>query len=315
MNFARYLLLFVSVVDVSGYNVNNEQKSLYKKAVAKNLKKPFVSPLKSSAANAIPLSSRGPCPVDIKEKLADPPNYAYWFHPQIHTFGNTGLLGGLHAAVAPLVTLLIDVGAYDGENVRDKISTELRKIVGKTGANVVDLCCGVGTSTRALQKSFGDANNIVGVDTSPEMIAMAEVLSTDNIVSRCFTSHDPPCVGACDTSYTIGNAEQTNLPAASFDLVTIMYAFHEAPYLGRYRILREARRLLVPGGTLAVIDISPDYQPSPTMLAGEPYVLEYKKNIPEQMRRVQGFGSCHYSEIIEGHVGKWILTRKTPFPW
>jgi len=65
---------------------------------------------------------------------------------------------------------------------------------------------------------------------------------------------------------------------------------------------------------MAVIDISPDYQPLPTMLAGEPYVLEYMKNFPEQMRRVRGFASCDYSEVVEGDVGKWILTRKTPFP-
>lgn len=40
---------------------------------------------------------------------------------------------------------------------------------------------------------------------------------------------------------------------------------------GRQRILQEARRLLSPGGVLAVIDIATDYEPSPSMLAGEPY--------------------------------------------
>lgn len=49
------------------------------------------------------------------------------------------------------------------------------------------------------------------------------------------------------------------------------YAFHEAPLNGRQRILEEARRLLSPGGVLAVIDIATDYEPSESMLAGEPY--------------------------------------------
>jgi ubiquinone/menaquinone biosynthesis C-methylase UbiE len=142
------------------------------------------------------------------------------------------------------------------------------------------------------------------------MIAMAQVLSSDNLVAKAFRSHDAVHVGACDISYVIGNAEQTYLPDASFDLVTIMYAFHEAPYLGRYRMLCEARRLLAPGGTLAVIDISPKYEPSTTMLAGEPYVLEYKKNIHSQMSNVLGFEGCSYFEVIEGHVGQWLLTRK-----
>ena len=52
------------------------------------------------------------------------------------------------------------------------------------------------------------------------------------------------------------------------DLITIMFAFHEVPMEARNRILKEARRLLKRGGTLAVVDICPSYQPSPTMLAG-----------------------------------------------
>ena len=301
------VLLLVFVTTVSAYNVSNEQSKMFKKAISTSMKKPPVTPLQSSATGSIIQSGRNRLPSASSDMLAGPPNY--WFHPKIHTFGNTGVLGGLHAAVAPFVTMLIDNAAYDGENVRDKVAKQLRSIVSKEGANVVDLCCGVGISTRALRKAFSDANTIIGVDTSKEMIAMAEVLSADNLVSKAFSSHLPYLDGACDASYTIGNAELTNLPDASFDLVTIMYAFHEAPYLGRYRMLREGHRLLSPGGTLAVIDISPKYQPGPTMLAGEPYVLEYKKNIHNQMKSVHGFESSEYSEVVDGHVGKWILTK------
>ena len=86
---------------------------------------------------------------------------------------------------------------------------------------------------------------------------------------------------------------------------------------GRQRILQEVRRLLSPGGVLAIIDIATDYQPSASMLAGEPYgepsdvcsallcnrlqsgyrvappttliVLEYKKNIHRQLNNQKGF--------------------------
>lgn len=304
------LALFVSIYSlVSGYNVNREQSTVYKSAIAKTLdKKPVVSPVKPAVAGPITFVPRAPAQVRHKEDVDGPPNY--WFHPQIHTFGNTGILGGLHAAVAPLATLLIDKAAYDGDNVRNKISRELRSVVKKAGANVVDLCCGVGTSTRALRTVFGDANNLVGIDTSPEMIAMAEVLSGDSMVAKIMASHDPKSPpGSCDASYSIGNAEDTGLPASGFDLVTIMYGFHEVPFSGRSRILRESRRLLAPGATLAVVDISPDYEPSPTMLAGEPYVLEYKKNIQAQLRATKGFAGCTYKEIVKGHVGVWLLKR------
>jgi ubiquinone/menaquinone biosynthesis C-methylase UbiE len=279
---------------VRGYSVNNDNSDLYKRAIEKSLKIKPMHP--SSVTHSLSQDTKTSCYLKSKEKLAGPPNY--WFHPKIHTFGNTGVMGGLHAALAPIATKLIDVAAYDGNNVRDTVASQLREIVGKARANVADLCCGVGISTRSLRKSFADANTIIGVDTSKEMIAMAKFLSFE------------PDTKTCSARYVVGNSEKTNFPSASFDLVTIMYAFHEAPYLGRYSMLREARRILVPGGTLAIVDISPNYQPSISMLAGEPYVLEYKRNIHDQLNRIQGFESCSYVELVEGHVGKWILTRK-----
>lgn len=109
--------------------------------------------------------------------------------------------------------------------------------------------------------------------------------------------------------YARGNAEDTKLPGKSFDLVTIMYAFHEAPIQGRQKILREARRLLNAGGTLAVIDISTDYKPSPTMLLGEPYVLEYQSNIQSQLMNLNGFFRPECRVLVPGHVSMWLLKR------
>jgi hypothetical protein len=45
----------------------------------------------------------------------------YWFDSRIHTFGNTGFLGALHAAMAPLSTKVIDIVAYDGKDVRSMV--------------------------------------------------------------------------------------------------------------------------------------------------------------------------------------------------
>ena len=150
-----------------------------------------------------------------------------------------------------------------------------------------------------------------------------------------------PC-SAVRAFFMQANAEDTQLQTKSFDLVTIMYAFHEAPQAGRQRILDEARRLLAvcvycmcrvhgslasrllcspfrlvaflqPGGTLAILDISHDYVPSETMLAGEPYILEYQKNIHRQLQRLKGF--CHqsptYKTLVPGRAGVWLLKRST----
>ena len=111
-------------------------------------------------------------------------------------------------------------------------------------------------------------------------------------------------------SFAIGNAERVMAPKGKFDLVTLYYTFHEIPKSARSRILREARRLLKSGGKLAVIDICPrEYVPVPSMLAGEPYVLEYQQNIEEQMNKFQGFHDLEMKNIVPGHVTMWLTTR------
>lgn len=105
------------------------------------------------------------------------------------------------------------------------------------------------------------------------------------------------------------NAEQTHLPEKSFDLVTIMYGFHEIPLEGRDKILNESKRLLQKGALLAVVDITADYTPSPSMLAGEPYVLEYQRNIHNQLGKAKGLRLKSYESLVPGHVGIWLLEK------
>ncbi len=102
-------------------------------------------------------------------------------------------------------------------------------------------------------------------------------------------------------------SENTKLPK-SFDLVTIMYAFHEVPMEGRTRILDEARRLLRRGGHLAIVDICPTYKPAEAMLAGEPFVLEYQQNIDSQLASLNKFRFTKRKSIVPGHVNLWLLT-------
>jgi hypothetical protein len=68
-------------------------------------------------------------------------------------------------------------------------------------------------------------------------------------------------------------------------------------------------RLLRPGGTLCVLDISQDYTPSLNMILGEPYVLEYQKSIDNQIKRFRGFLRPRYKDVVPGHVGMWLLQR------
>lgn len=45
----------------------------------------------------------------------------YWYNPVIHTLGNRGFTGAIHAAMAPLSTFMIDAMAYNGVDIRHQV--------------------------------------------------------------------------------------------------------------------------------------------------------------------------------------------------
>lgn len=191
----------------------------------------------------------------------------YWYNPVIHNLGNTGFLGNIHAISTPCITRFIDDHAYSGIDVRKKIYDD-------TTGTVCDLCCGTGFSTKPGN---------TGVDTSKEMLRFANFY---NPGSR----------------YLFGNAE-TFGKDREFDTVTCMFAFHEIPEEGHRKILNNALR--ISKNKVIIVDISTDYKPSRLMLAGEPYTLDYLKNMNELMENY----SFEKTNFIKGHVDIWTYTK------
>lgn len=90
----------------------------------------------------------------------------------------------------------------------------------------VDVACGTGMSTQALAPL---AQNLMGCDVAPAMLAQAPVLP--------------------GVFYTLGRAEQLPLPTQLADLITVSSALH---WLNRPLFLAEVGRVLKPGGWLVV---------------------------------------------------------------
>lgn len=229
----------------------------------------------------------------------------YWNDPRIHQFGNSGVSGFLHAILAPISSTIID-NAGPGIAVRDKMAKILVDLVDKRDPSapplqVVDLCCGAGVSTRALQNAMPTAN-VMGMDTSCEMLRSAELWQTGEVI---FGTQNVP-------EFRKANAEETKLPDSSVDLVVCVYGFHEIPFGPRERILTEMMRIVKPGGLVAVADISKDRELSLGMLAGEPYALEYQRNFPRQIGTHPNF-SMRY-DIAKGHLTMWTLRKPLSDP-
>lgn len=159
----------------------------------------------------------------------------------------------VHAKIWP------EVGAEGDRKLRQSYHEVLRVQLPKTPDDIVDLGCSIGMSTFALQDTYPHAN-LTGVDLSPYFLSIA-FYRTQQEKRQVKWVHNP--------------AESTGLPANSFDLVSLCLVFHELPISASQAILKEAKRLLRPGGHLAIMDMNPT---SETFLKMPPYILTLLKS-------------------------------------
>ena len=166
---------------------------------------------------------------------------------------------------------------------------------------VLDLGCSVGVSTLALAHWLNQRADqtrvarpdIIGLDLSPEMLAVAKVRDSDRLVQE----------------WRHAAAEQTGLEAASFDLISLQFVCHELPQHATHAVLAEAARLLRPGGTLVMVDQDPAssvLQRLPAAIATllkstEPYIEEYfRLDMPAALEQA-GFGNLSISACDPRH--------------
>ena len=123
-------------------------------------------------------------------------------------------------------------------------------------ANILDLGCGVGMSTFAMQEVYPQAR-VTGLDLSPYFLSVARYRGQQNI------------------EWIHAAAESTGLPDNSFDLISACLVFHELPTDAAKAIITEARRLLRSGGYLTIMDMNPQ---SPVFKKMPSYVLTLLKS-------------------------------------
>ena len=131
------------------------------------------------------------------------------------------------------------------DRLRGSFHQVLANYAPKQVRDILDIGCSVGISTLTLHRYYHKIQDTpprtVGLDLSPYMLAVAKTRDTNKEIS----------------AWIHGNAENTNLPSESFDLVTLQFVTHELPRQATQAIFQEAFRLLRPSGCLAIVDNNP----------------------------------------------------------
>ncbi len=193
----------------------------------------------------------------IRDRLADIINpavtYPDYYQVPFHAY-REGNLCWLAAFEAESATEAMALRVWPQESLtpaqaQERLRGSFHQALGEYGPamvrDILDLGCSIGMSTLALHRFYQQRQETpvrtVGLDLSPQMVAVAQARDTAGEV----------------TQWLHGRAEATGLPDQSFDLITLQFVCHELPRTATRAIFQEVRRLLRPGGTLAITDNNP----------------------------------------------------------
>lgn len=213
--------------------------------------------------------------IDLKQIENPNINYPEYYVTSFHAYetGNLSWQAAFEvepAAYAVHAKIWQDFQAEGDSKLRESYHNILKSFISQPPQNILDLGCSVGMSSFALQELYPQAK-ITGLDLSPYFLAVANYRSQQRQSNKS------------NINWVHAQAESTGLADNSFDLVSIFLMCHELPQFATKQIFTEARRVLRPGGHLAIMDMNPKseiYKKMPTYVftllkSTEPYLDEY----------------------------------------
>ena len=172
-------------------------------------------------------------------------------------------------------------GDVNGDTMLRQSYHQVLEQLSITPSDILDLGCGVGMSTFALQQVYPQAR-VTGLDLSPYFLSVAGYRGQES---------------QQNIEWIHAAAESTGLPDNSFNLISACLVFHELPAAAAVAIISEARRLLRSGGYLTIMDMNPQspvFKKMPSYIltllkSTEPYLDQYFTLDLEQVFTEAGF--------------------------
>lgn len=165
-------------------------------------------------------------------------------------------------------------------------------------SKILDMGCTIGHNTLPWAKTYPKAD-VHGIDVGAPVLRYAHARAQSEGI---------------DVHFHQQNAERLDFPDASFDLIFSSMFLHEVPRKGIRKSLKEARRLLRPGGLMLHMELPPNKMLDPynsfyldwdSYYNKEPFYKPFRDMDPEEICITAGFAKTKFVQFIIPSIGQF----------